>query len=63
MFGPKMGTYCTNSKDKRFNCSWRRVGLCCEGIPEFIRDWVKVRTKELGLKDFPDDLEVSFVKD
>jgi hypothetical protein len=64
MFGPKMGTYCTYSeKDKRFNHSWREKGLCCMGTPQFIKDWAKEKAKELGLKDYPDDLEVSFMKD
>jgi len=64
MFGPKMGTYWIRSdSDPRFNESWRKEGLCCWGIPDWIMDWINQKTKDLALEDFPDDLTWGFMKD
>lgn len=64
IFGPKPGTYSTRSEsDPRFNMSWDREGLVCWGIPDWIKDWAKKKAKELGLEDYPDDLQCNFWKD
>lgn len=64
MFGPKKGIYWTICKsDKRFEKSWRRSGLVCMGTPEWLVEWANNKAKKLGLKKYPSDLEINFMKD
>ncbi len=62
MFGPKMGTwtvYCES--DPRWNKSGRAEGLCCEGGPPAMQDWIKLCTEQYGKP--PADAAMSFYKD
>ena len=62
MFGPKMGSWCVTSKsDPRWNNSGRSEGLCCNGGPQEMQDWIEECKKKYG--EPPADATMSFMKD
>jgi len=57
--GAKKGVYGVMSKsDPRFNNTWEDVYVMVSGgMPDFVDKWIKEKIKELGVKDYPEDLE------
>lgn len=62
MFGPRMGTWRVHSKsDPRWNKSGRAKGLCCDGGPKEMANWIEECKKKYG--DPPKDATKEFWKD
>lgn len=58
----RMGSwYVHSTKDPRWNKSGRAEGLCCEGGPTEMKEWIDECRRNYG--EPPDDATMGFMKD
>jgi len=62
MFGPKLGSWSVSCKsDSRWNKNGRGYGLCCDGGPKEMKEWIEECKEKYG--DVPSDATMEFMKD